>query len=319
MKVNWIRELPQKSKIVATHNDSPDVLIWDAEAQPNHKYATGCHLDHSLSLKQRPLVTDARWCTPAKPYDMTDMLINAIHFLYGKILLIIHTGTSNSAPLRYSHTKFPYKPPYPKVLVLGIVKLGAQEKLEKICSCGRAEEEEKVKKLGVTMDQSKNPQGTQHTHTPPKKNMDIYVTSQMEEILTPKKRGRKRSFSSTSTLPQAFDMGESSHKTSLERREEQIKKILNHLDELSLDRIEHIEDKIEGLRNGRVIKQQDFENLETELQVTRAQISKLQRKKMGNNNKIDLARFRISTLELIIEDVQVHHQSDMKHLFGYNP
>ncbi|GJX78516.1 putative reverse transcriptase domain-containing protein [Tanacetum coccineum] len=42
-------------------------------------------------------------------------------------------------------------------------------------------------------------------------------------------------------------MGESSRKTSLERHEEQIEEILNHLDELSLDRIEHIEDKIEDL------------------------------------------------------------------------
>ncbi|GJX35819.1 hypothetical protein Tco_0247376 [Tanacetum coccineum] len=40
-------------------------------------------------------------------------------------------------------------------------------------------------------------------------------------------------------------MGESSRKTSLERHKEQIEEILNHLDELSLDRIEHIEDKIE--------------------------------------------------------------------------
>ncbi|GJU57715.1 hypothetical protein Tco_1235481 [Tanacetum coccineum] len=42
-------------------------------------------------------------------------------------------------------------------------------------------------------------------------------------------------------------MGEISHKISLERHEEKIEEILNHLDELSLDRIEHIEDKIEGL------------------------------------------------------------------------
>ncbi|GJU11189.1 hypothetical protein Tco_1133585 [Tanacetum coccineum] len=45
--------------------------------------------------------------------------------------------------------------------------------------------------------------------------------------------------------------GESSRKTSLERHEEQIEEILNHLDELSLDRIKNIEDKIEGLGNGR--------------------------------------------------------------------
>ncbi|GJW53537.1 hypothetical protein Tco_0097622 [Tanacetum coccineum] len=46
-------------------------------------------------------------------------------------------------------------------------------------------------------------------------------------------------------------IGESSHKTHLERHEEQIKTILNHLDELPLERIEHMEDKIEGLGNGR--------------------------------------------------------------------
>ncbi|GJZ38412.1 putative reverse transcriptase domain-containing protein [Tanacetum coccineum] len=47
-------------------------------------------------------------------------------------------------------------------------------------------------------------------------------------------------------------IGESSRKTSLEHHEEQNEEILNHLDELSLDRIEHIEDKIEGLENGRL-------------------------------------------------------------------
>ncbi|GJY23533.1 reverse transcriptase domain-containing protein [Tanacetum coccineum] len=46
-------------------------------------------------------------------------------------------------------------------------------------------------------------------------------------------------------------MGESSRKTSLERHEEQIEEILNHLDDLSLDRIENIEDKIEGLGKDR--------------------------------------------------------------------
>ncbi|GJR24682.1 hypothetical protein Tco_0973209 [Tanacetum coccineum] len=88
---------------------------------------------------------------------------------------------------------------------------------------------------------------------------------QPEELLPLKKQGCDRSFSSTSSLPQAFEIGESSRKTSLERHEEQIEEILNHLDELSLDRIEHIEDKIEGLGNGRVIIQQDFDNLEAEL------------------------------------------------------
>ncbi|GKE12627.1 hypothetical protein Tco_1416178 [Tanacetum coccineum] len=72
----------------------------------------------------------------------------------------------------------------------------------------------------------------------------------LDELLPVKKRGRDRSSSSTSALPQEFEIGESSCKTSLEHHEEQIEEILNHLDELSLDHIEHIEYKIEGLRNG---------------------------------------------------------------------
>ncbi|GKB07700.1 hypothetical protein Tco_0835984, partial [Tanacetum coccineum] len=105
-----------------------------------------------------------------------------------------------------------------------------------------------------------------------------------------------------------FEIGKLSHKTSLKCHVEQIKEILNHLDELSLDHIEYIEYKIEGLRKGRVIIQQDFDNLEAELQQTRAQISKLQKQHMGNNHKISLAHFRITDLEHIINDIQIRHQ-----------
>nr|GEV76428.1 hypothetical protein [Tanacetum cinerariifolium] len=47
----------------------------------------------------------------------------------------------------------------------------------------------------------------------------------------------------------------------------------------SLNSIEHIEDKIEGLGQGQVIIQQDFNTLEAELQQARVQITKLQRSK----------------------------------------
>ncbi|CAN1293736.1 WD-40 repeat-containing protein MSI4 [Linum perenne] len=40
-EVNRIRELPQNSRIVATHTDSPDVLIWDVETQPNRHAVLG--------------------------------------------------------------------------------------------------------------------------------------------------------------------------------------------------------------------------------------------------------------------------------------
>ncbi|GJS56289.1 hypothetical protein Tco_0629651 [Tanacetum coccineum] len=84
--------------------------------------------------------------------------------------------------------------------------------------------------------------------------------------------------------------------------------------ELYLDRIECMEDKIEGLGKGRVIIQQDFNNLEAELQKARAQITKLQRKQIRNNNKVSLAHFTIANLEQIIKDFQARHQADKESL-----
>ncbi|GJZ54335.1 putative ribonuclease H-like domain-containing protein [Tanacetum coccineum] len=68
-----------------------------------------------------------------------------------------------------------------------------------------------------------------------------------------------------------FEIGESSHVTLLEHHEEQIDAILNLLDELPLERIEKMEDNIEGL---------------------------------GHDDEIVLARVRIATLEILIEDIQ---------------
>ncbi|GJX75020.1 hypothetical protein Tco_0313615 [Tanacetum coccineum] len=73
---------------------------------------------------------------------------------------------------------------------------------------------------------------------------------------------------------------------SLERHEEHIETILNHLDELPLERIEHMEDKIEGLGIWR--------------------IARFQRKQMGHDDEIVLARVKSSTLEILIEDIQIH-------------
>ncbi|GJU41711.1 hypothetical protein Tco_1194668 [Tanacetum coccineum] len=86
-----------------------------------------------------------------------------------------------------------------------------------------------------------------------------------------------------------FETRESSYVTRLERHEEQIETILNHLDELPLERIEHMEDKIEDLGNGR-------------------------REQIRLDDEIVLARVRIYTLEMAIEDIQVRHQADMKSL-----
>nr|GEV96565.1 reverse transcriptase domain-containing protein [Tanacetum cinerariifolium] len=94
----------------------------------------------------------------------------------------------------------------------------------------------------------------------------------------------------------------------LESHEEQIKTILNHLDELPFECIKQVEEKIEGLGNGRLIIQRDFDSLETKLQKARTQIAGLQREQMGHDDKIFLAHVRISTLEIIIEDI---HTCDM--------
>nr|GEV10183.1 reverse transcriptase domain-containing protein [Tanacetum cinerariifolium] len=62
------------------------------------------------------------------------------------------------------------------------------------------------------------------------------------------------------------------------------------------------------------LPQRDFDKLETKLQKARTQIARLQREQMGHDDEINLARIKISTLQMIIEDIQVRHQSDMKSL-----
>ncbi|GJU74958.1 reverse transcriptase domain-containing protein [Tanacetum coccineum] len=91
-----------------------------------------------------------------------------------------------------------------------------------------------------------------------------------------------------------WGIGENYHgalDTSYARHEEQIETILNHLDELPLERIEHMEDKIEGLGIGR-------------------------KEKIRHYDEIVLARVRTSTLEILIEDIQVHHRSYLKNLLN---
>nr|GEW21382.1 hypothetical protein [Tanacetum cinerariifolium] len=97
----------------------------------------------------------------------------------------------------------------------------------------------------------------------------------------------------SSALPQVFKTGESSHVTHLERHKEQIDAILNHLDELPLERIKHMEDKIEGLGNGRVIIQRDFDKLETELKEAHTRISRFQRDQIKHDDEIVFAHIYV--------------------------
>ncbi|GJT61546.1 reverse transcriptase domain-containing protein [Tanacetum coccineum] len=104
-----------------------------------------------------------------------------------------------------------------------------------------------------------------------------------EGLLSPTK-------SSSSTLPpQTFEIGESSQKSTIERHEEQILDILNSLDAIPIERIEHIENGIEGLGKGT-------------------------RKQIGCNHKISLARYRIAELGEVINDMETRHQADIENL-----
>ncbi|GKE75328.1 hypothetical protein Tco_1537369 [Tanacetum coccineum] len=91
----------------------------------------------------------------------------------------------------------------------------------------------------------------------------------------------------TPTPPQVFEIGKCSDKMYLKHHEKQVEDILNYLDELSLHRIEKME---EGRINGNKLK--------TELKKIRTQIIKLQKKQLGQKDKIAFAYYRISNLEL---------------------
>ncbi|GKA74633.1 hypothetical protein Tco_0780935 [Tanacetum coccineum] len=146
-----------------------------------------------------------------------------------------------------------------------------------------------------------------------------------EELLPPKKRICSPSSSSTTlsnssrnqtcdlvspsssvytpTPPQIFEIGKCSIKMHLKHHEKQIEDILNYLDELSFHRIEKME---EGRINGNELK--------TELKRIRTQIIKLQKKQLGQKDKIAFAHYRISDLEQIIEKIQARHQTNQEDL-----
>ncbi|GKC02862.1 hypothetical protein Tco_0994472 [Tanacetum coccineum] len=86
-----------------------------------------------------------------------------------------------------------------------------------------------------------------------------------------------------------FDIGKSSSKIHLKHHENQIKDILNYLEELSFYRIGEMEED---------------NKLKTELKRIRTQIIKLHKKQLGQKDKIAFAHYRISNLEQIIEKIQ---------------
>ncbi|GJZ10120.1 hypothetical protein Tco_0544879 [Tanacetum coccineum] len=110
----------------------------------------------------------------------------------------------------------------------------------------------------------------------------------------------------TPTPPQIFEIGKCSTKMYLKHHEEQVEDILNYLEELSFHRIK----KMEEGRINRMITQRNSNELKIELERVRSQIIKLQRKKLGQKDKIAFAHYRISDLEKI----QARHQTDQEDL-----
>ncbi|GJV30008.1 hypothetical protein Tco_1386456 [Tanacetum coccineum] len=104
----------------------------------------------------------------------------------------------------------------------------------------------------------------------------------------------------TPALPQIFEIGKISIKEYLRHHEEQIKDILNYLDELSFHRIKKIE---EGRINDRMIIRRNSDKLKTKLERVLFQIIKCQKKQLGQRDKIGFAHYRISDLEQIFEKI----------------
>ncbi|GJS51467.1 hypothetical protein Tco_0624829 [Tanacetum coccineum] len=115
----------------------------------------------------------------------------------------------------------------------------------------------------------------------------------------------------TPTPPQIFEIGKSSIKMHLKHHEEQIEDILNYLDELSCHHIEKME---EERINDRMIIRRNSNELKTKLKRIRTQIIKLQKKQLGQKDKVAFAHYRISNLEQIIEEIQARHQTDQEDL-----
>ena len=71
--------------------------------------------------------------------------------------------------------------------------------------------------------------------------------------------------------------------------------------------MEEVENRVRDLGIGRNM-------LENELEKTRYQIFRLQTKYEGHSDKVVTAYVRLSTLEMIIEDIRDNHRSDIEDL-----
>ncbi|GJX42694.1 hypothetical protein Tco_0257684 [Tanacetum coccineum] len=125
----------------------------------------------------------------------------------------------------------------------------------------------------------------------------------LEELLPPKNQIHSPSSSSTTLSNSSRNQ---TYKMYLKHHEKQVKDILNYLDKLYLHHIK----KIEEGRIDRMIIRRNSNELKTKLKKIRTQIIKLQKKQLGQKDKIAFAYYRIPNLEQIIEKIPARHQID---------
>ncbi|GJU10612.1 hypothetical protein Tco_1133008 [Tanacetum coccineum] len=123
-------------------------------------------------------------------------------------------------------------------------------------------------------------------------------------------------FPSTPSQPQALEIGETSRKSAIKRHEEQIQGIQCYLEEIPPERFEQIENSIEGLGKGTIIIQRDFDALAAELQQAHTQITTSKERQNRVNHKISLARYRITKLAEVINDMETRQQEDIEKLMN---
>nr|GEW98909.1 hypothetical protein [Tanacetum cinerariifolium] len=153
---------------------------------------------------------------------------------------------------------------------------------------------------------------------PPKEQVS-YLTSSSTDLSNPSWKQAcilvPPSFSTyTPTPPLIYELEKSYIKMHVKHHKKQIESILNYLEELSFHYIEKIEER---LVNGWIIIPRDFDEVKTKLKSARTQILELQKKHMGQRDKISFVHYRISDLEMTLEDIQDRHQLYMKNLMRH--
>ncbi|GJV74300.1 hypothetical protein Tco_1494295 [Tanacetum coccineum] len=147
---------------------------------------------------------------------------------------------------------------------------------------------------------------------------NYHTTLKLKNSFSQKDSFHQCSLSPSTPIPTSSSLRllETPGNQTIKRHEEQIQGIQGYLEEIPPERFKHIENGIEGLDKGTIIIQRDFDALAAELQQAHTQITKLRRKQIGSNHKISLARYRITELAEVINDMETRHQEDIEKLMN---